>query len=160
MSRSSATRLQGRRAMDDLREHIEALLYEINRQKGLKVDRSGILDPLHPICVQADNLRDCLKRHEAKSCPWNMADRLIVPSPEHIAARAEIEHHLRQPIIAAIVTKMADTFTDLLRCELSADEFREMQVRNTAETSRGVCHSHDFLDANALMEIAFIETTG
>jgi len=89
-----------------------------------------------------------------------MADRLIVPSPEHIAARAEIEHYLRQPTIAAIVTKMADTFTDLLRSELSVDEFREMQVRNTAETSRGVCHSHDFLDANALMEIAFIETTG
>ena len=43
---------------------------------------------------------------------------------------------------------------------LSVAEFREIILRNKSETNDGICHSHDFCDANMLMLDAFIETFG
>lgn len=39
----------------------DALLKEIAGARGLKIDASGILDPMHPICIMADNLATALK---------------------------------------------------------------------------------------------------
>jgi len=36
---------------------LRAVLQEIESARGLKVSANGILDPLHPICVQAANAR-------------------------------------------------------------------------------------------------------
>ena len=41
-----------------------ALLKEIDAARGLKIGRTGILDPLHPICVSAEHMRTALKCYE------------------------------------------------------------------------------------------------
>jgi len=51
--------------------------------------------------------------------------------------------------------RLADEFTKVLRDWLSEDEFYRMQRLNTVEENPGVCHSHDFCDANMAMEEAF-----
>jgi hypothetical protein len=40
-----------------LRAHLYAIVIEIDAARGLKIAPDGILDPLHPICVQAENAR-------------------------------------------------------------------------------------------------------
>jgi hypothetical protein len=51
-------------------------------------------------------------------------------------------------------------FTQLLRYELSGREFAELVALNKAEPSLGVCHSHDYIDANTVMEEAFRDVMG
>lgn len=46
---------------------------------------------------------------------------------------------------------VAREFGHLMQAELSPAEFRQMIDRNKAEMSPGVCHSHDFCDANMIM---------
>lgn len=43
---------------------------------------------------------------------------------------------------------------------LSVSDFREMIDRNKTETDEGICHSHDYCDANMVMHEAFAETFG
>jgi hypothetical protein len=52
--------------MSDLASAARALLLEINKQRGLKVDRTGILDPLHPICIFAEHLQTALNNGSAE----------------------------------------------------------------------------------------------
>jgi len=46
---------------------------------------------------------------------------------------------------------VADTFAALLRRYLTPEQFEAVRWRNAAEDSPGVCHSHDFCDANMVM---------
>jgi hypothetical protein len=39
-----------------------ALLTEIDASRGLKIDPRGLLDPMHPICIQAENLRAAIAK--------------------------------------------------------------------------------------------------
>jgi hypothetical protein len=48
-------------------------------------------------------------------------------------------------------------FAELLREQLTAQEWREMCQRNAAEHDDGICHSHDFCDANMVMAEAMEE---
>jgi hypothetical protein len=60
--------------------------------------------------------------------------------------------------LITIKEQIAGKFYDLLKQELSADEWREMVRRNTQEpeyADHGACASHDFLDANMVMDAAF-----
>lgn len=50
---------------------------------------------------------------------------------------------------------IAFEFGRLLRNELLQEEFVEVLARNAAETDAGICHSHDFTDANMIMDQAF-----
>jgi hypothetical protein len=59
----------------------------------------------------------------------------------------------RLPTVEAVASK----FSELLRKELGADKMATVLERNSAETSEGVCHSHDFCDANVIMCEAFSE---
>ena len=59
-----------------------------------------------------------------------------------------------------LVRKLADAFVADLRASLTSAEWHEMRRRNAAETSRTICHSHDFLDANMNMEAAFRQVMG
>jgi hypothetical protein len=54
---------------------------------------------------------------------------------------------------------IADTFVRLLRAELTATEFAEMQRRNSTPeyANTGCCASHDFCDANMIMASALEE---
>ena len=55
---------------------------------------------------------------------------------------------------------LAAEFATRLRWALNADEWAEMCRRNVAETHSAVCHSHDFCDANLVMDAAFKAVTG
>ncbi len=52
------------------------------------------------------------------------------------------------------VTAVAEAFGEVLRQWLTPAEFETMRERN-ATAERGVCHSHDFCDANVAMGAAF-----
>ncbi len=58
------------------------------------------------------------------------------------------------------VQRIAGRFAQLLLEEIGLINMRETDARNTAEPSPGVCHSHDFCDANMVMDEAFTEVTG
>lgn len=47
--------------------------------------------------------------------------------------------------------QIADRFLQLLREEITGADYAEACARNAAETSEGICHSHDFCDANMVM---------
>lgn len=49
---------------------------------------------------------------------------------------------------------LANKFSMVLRSWLTDAEMREVIERNKAETTRSVCHSHDFCDANMAMQEA------
>lgn len=50
---------------------------------------------------------------------------------------------------------MKEAFVKQLRKELSEPNFAEVIKRNAAEEDQRICHSHDFIDANAVMADAF-----
>lgn len=52
---------------------------------------------------------------------------------------------------------LACAFGEELRKELSAQQIAEVIKRNEAEPDKGVCHSHDFCDANVVMAQAFAQ---
>tara|TARA_R110002126_G_scaffold257592_1_gene400640 strand:+ start:184 stop:495 length:312 start_codon:yes stop_codon:yes gene_type:complete len=53
---------------------------------------------------------------------------------------------------------LAEKFTELLRATLTPSEFAEMADANANETNPGICHSHDYCDANQIMLDAFEAT--
>lgn len=48
-------------------------------------------------------------------------------------------------------------FADLLKADFTRQEWSIMRQRNRTETHPGVCHSHDFCDANMVMLAAMVE---
>lgn len=59
-----------------------------------------------------------------------------------------------EPFEAHTAVTLAQTFVQHLRDALSAEDYREMRRRNR-NAAPGICHSHDFLDANVVMAQAF-----
>lgn len=55
---------------------------------------------------------------------------------------------------------LARAFSEDIQASLTPREFQEVLDRNAAETNEGVCHTHDFLDANMAMSDAFVALTG
>lgn len=51
--------------------------------------------------------------------------------------------------------KVSRTFSMLIKGSMTADELKEVIRRNDADTDPACCHSHDFVDANMLMDEAF-----
>jgi len=51
---------------------------------------------------------------------------------------------------------LAFEFSQELRDCLSPEQMAEVVERNRIETSRGVCHSHDFCDANMVLYAVFM----
>lgn len=56
--------------------------------------------------------------------------------------------------------RLAAEFGNRMRAALSASEFEEMRRRNAEQTCSAICHSHDFCDANMVMDAAFKAVTG
>lgn len=57
--------------------------------------------------------------------------------------------------------RLSERFSLVLRDWLTPGEFQEMVRRNRLATKRaGVCHSHDFCDANMAMDAAWREVVG
>lgn len=55
------------------------------------------------------------------------------------------------------VEALAEAFIKQLREDLGPEKFAEVVARNAAELNPDVCHSHDFCDANMVMDAAFEE---
>jgi hypothetical protein len=55
---------------------------------------------------------------------------------------------------------LAAKFAELLHEQLGRGEMAKVIARNRREPSESVCHSHDFLDANMVMDDAFLQILG
>lgn len=64
------------------------------------------------------------------------------------------------PYTSANVRKLAIAFATQLRAELSAEDMKEVIRRNAASRDPMVCASHDFTDANMVMDAAFRKAFG
>src|SRR3972149_3384059 len=53
------------------------------------------------------------------------------------------------------IEAVAREFSRLLLAEIGNKKFREVVKRNKLEKDKGICHSHDFCDANMVMQDAF-----
>jgi hypothetical protein len=56
--------------------------------------------------------------------------------------------------------ELSQQFIRVLRTWMPTASFEEMQALNKAETHPGICHSHDFCDANMAMLEAYSDLTG
>lgn len=56
--------------------------------------------------------------------------------------------------------RLSERFAELLHEDLTPAQFAAMVTRNRVETSKGVCHSHDFCDANVTMADAWRQVIG
>lgn len=61
---------------------------------------------------------------------------------------------------AKLTERIADEFGGLLIKAIGAGKYSEVLKLNQAEGARGVCHSHDFCDANEVMAEAFAIAIG
>lgn len=61
---------------------------------------------------------------------------------------------------ANLVAYLASTFSRGLRKDVGPANMAEIARRNAAEKDSGICHSHDFIDANDVMYAAFMAATG
>jgi hypothetical protein len=61
---------------------------------------------------------------------------------------------------ALTVEALARAFFDVLDVEMSTEEMREVCRRNAAEPNPLICHTHDFCDANVVMETAWGKVEG
>lgn len=55
------------------------------------------------------------------------------------------------------VASLAREFSNSLKKKLSKEELKELVLRNRTETTPGICHSHDFCDANMLLHEVFLK---
>lgn len=76
----------------------------------------------------------------------------LTPLADLRAAIAEAAA-LFPPLTAAAIAK---EFCAVLRQWLTPEQLAEAVARNAAETDPGICHSHDFCDANCAMHEAFV----
>jgi hypothetical protein len=58
------------------------------------------------------------------------------------------------------ISDLADTFLRKLRQRLGDDVMRAITSLNADEPDPGVCHSHDYCDANVIMDEAFVVVFG
>lgn len=58
------------------------------------------------------------------------------------------------------VADLAKQFVTALRSKVGDDVYLQIVALNKAETDPGICHSHDFVDANMVMAMAFTAVTG
>lgn len=59
-----------------------------------------------------------------------------------------------------MIDQIAAEFVRRLEEEIGRDRFLEVARLNKAEEHAGICHSHDFIDANMVMADAFTAATG
>ena len=57
-------------------------------------------------------------------------------------------------------TNIGEAFFAYLRMELNSDEMAKVRARNATSAYANCCASHDFLDANEVMLVAFQDITG
>lgn len=59
-----------------------------------------------------------------------------------------------------LAIRIARQFSEGIQQALTVGEFRRMIDANKAEANEGVCHTHDYCDANDIMHVSFIQEAG
>lgn len=114
---------------------------------------------------EGDSIPPDQPRYVVYDCPPDAAGQLE-PIPDYGAANVAYQGEDGCAAVAAFLRltrlpqAVGDKFAKLLRRELTDAEFREMRVRNREEPDSGICHSHDFCDANMPMAEALLVVTG
>lgn len=85
-------------------------------------------------------------------------EQVFAPAPARTLAEALAQADAL--IAGALAERIADGFIKVLQDWLTAGELAEIDRRNAAEPDQGVCHSHDFCDANMAMLEPFEAATG
>lgn len=55
------------------------------------------------------------------------------------------------------IETLAREFSHSLSSELSPDEMNELVQKNRSEENPGICHSHDYCDANVVLHEVFMK---
>lgn len=67
-----------------------------------------------------------------------------------------LDDEVRKAAESAACVAIAMAFCTELESVLTAEELALVRERNRAETSAGICHTHDFCDSNMQMIAAFV----
>lgn len=59
----------------------------------------------------------------------------------------------------SMIREIADTFINKMQVSITAEEMAQVRTLNSMEKMPGVCHTHDFCDANMVMADAFEQIT-
>jgi len=55
------------------------------------------------------------------------------------------------------IESLAREFSQSLKSKISTDEMMDLVWKNRTETSPGICHSHDYCDANMVLHEVFLK---
>jgi hypothetical protein len=59
--------------------------------------------------------------------------------------------------MSVTIDSLAREFSQSLKSALSSEEMKELVQKNHAETTQGICHSHDYCDANMVLHEVFMK---
>ena len=79
----------------------------------------------------------------------------ILQAPIDLLSEMAVDEKARES-----VEPLAAAFLEIMGEQTTEDEREEIDGRNRQEPNPNVCHSHDFLDANMVMEEAFQRVMG
>ena len=99
--------------------------------------------------------------HEGADGEW--ADTMrgdTVNTLEDLRSLLAIAWPVRQAVDALEPEELGKAFSTVLRRWLDNEQMAEVVARNAAEEDTGICHSHDFCDANMAMLEALAALTG
>lgn len=65
---------------------------------------------------------------------------------------------MKDPANPELVAQVGNRFATMLKDEIGAINFATVKQRNATETYKGACASHDFCDANTVMDAAIRES--
>ena len=99
--------------------------------------------------------------------PWDLADRLTdlprcstrhgLIATERPLTDAECETFDLQP---EVTDRLSEAFERYLKTNMDHGEYAAAVAANAVEANPNICHTHDYLDANACMEAAFEDVYG
>lgn len=55
------------------------------------------------------------------------------------------------------IETLAKEFSQSLKSALSSEEMNDLVKKNKSETTPGICHSHDYCDANMVLHVVFMK---
>jgi len=133
------------------------VIYELtDDSKSIEADRAFIIDQLSNNEASSDaELID----HFSKELQISKSKATkLVSVRQWFHSGADTRELLRVTKLTkspADITKLAKQFAKLLSEEIGDDNMKAVVAANKKEKSSGVCHSHDYCDANMVMADAF-----
>jgi len=70
---------------------------------------------------------------------------------------AKIQINLGEEIMNVSIETLAKEFSQSLKSALSSEEMNDLVKKNQSEKIPGICHSHDYCDANMVLHKVFMK---